>query len=291
MKKNIIAMVVACLLLGCSLASCIVGTGQRIEPGEKRSFTTDELMSLNNVTFDTNGDYTGILACGYVLVHVAQGDSFTVRAEGMENLVVMLAIHQHSSDQHLLEIVLQDKWNFIMKEYHPVDVYITMPRLERVEATNAATVHVETPFTTENFTIKGSGASSLRFASVDCEGNLSVDGSGAIEMEAEQLSAHRVSFNVKGASDVDIKAMACDSVELNVSGASDIECDKLTADHTFSRVSGASDIYIGFENSGTAQFEVSGASDVKLSGTLKDLDTESLGASSIDKKGLKIMGR
>jgi len=290
MKRNIIMSLIVSTLFGCSLASCIVGTGQRIDPGEKKSFTTDELLSLNNVTFDTSGDYTGILASGNVWLHIAQGDSFTVRAEGMENLVVMLAIHQHSSDRHLLEIALQEKWNLIMKEHHPVDVYITMPRLERVEATNAATVHVESPLTTESLTIKGSGASSLRFASVDCEGNLSVVGSGAIKMEAEQLSAHRISFNAKGASDVDIRAMACDSVELNVIGASEIECDKLTADHTFSRVSGASDIDIRFENSGAAKFEVSGASDVKLSGTLKDLDTESQGASNIDKKNLKITG-
>jgi|GEM_PF-2583812 len=287
---TVVLLAALCLLL----QSCIVGTGRRIDPRDRKTFTAEDVMQFDNVDIDTAAEYCGLIAGNSLWVHVIQGDTLSIRAEGPEEIMRELRIEEYTFDgdsaggKKYLKIDIP-KENRFLNGY--MDVYVTMPKIEYLEGNDNTTIFLDSPLSSERLSIAGSGGLEINGGTITCSGAFTLDVQGAMTLRAGRISARTVNLAMQGAGDVDIDTMTCESLIFIAGGASDVDLGRLTASHAQAVMEGACDADINFDNSGTARLKVNGACSVTLTGTLKDLDIDSQGASFINRSEVKILGK
>ena len=151
---------------------------------------------------------------------------------------------------------LKIKFNRSVNNVRDVNILISMPGLNHVDISGAATLQVEPGFEPERFTLDLSGAAT---SSIDIAVNkLLVDLSGAAELELAG-KAYTLKLDASGAAEISAEDMVVRDAQIDLSGASEIDLNvtgELVVD-----ASGASDVTcIGRPQ--TTRVDTSGLSDI-----------------------------
>jgi len=141
-----------------------------------------------------------------------------------------------------------------------LNVYISMPRLEKLVATNAADIVGKGTFAHEKMELDLSGATDLTLE-LDVE-ELKVDASGSTDMRLSGR-AEKAEISLSGSSDLKGRDLVVQELDIDLSGASDakIVCEqKLEA-----KAKGSSDLVcFGQPDQENVKIETSGAAHVSL---------------------------
>ena len=136
--------------------------------------------------------------------------------------------------------------------------YISVKKIDRLDVSGACDVFFEEGISSEDLTVRLSGASDLK----------------------GKIDAKKLSFDISGASDATISGNAAE-LSVEASGASDFKGFDFTTNECTAKASGASSVQITVKERLNAH--ASGASDIHYKGEARIGDMKSSGASSISK--------
>lgn len=197
------------------------------------------------------GNFKGISVGGAFDVYLKRGNQITLSVEADENLLPVIKTEVRGD---ILKITTTEG----IRNSSKLDIYITMPELEKLDVSGACE-------------IKGEGRFNMK--------ELEVDASGACEIKLE-IDVDYLEMNISGASEVDLSGKAVNS-EIELSGASELSAFELVMEICDIEASGASsaDIYVNNE----LEVDASGASDIDYKGDAYSKADVS-GAASLQKK-------
>ena len=153
--------------------------------------------------------------------------------------------------------VFLDGKHLVINKKRKIEVNITVPTLNSLEASGACAVDVD-GFSNEDFSVIASGASDVDLYNLVAKGNIRLDVSGASNVKADG-SADKVVIHASGASKVSAKYLITNIADVHASGASDVSI--AVNDEIYAHSSGASDIdYYG--RPAVVDVSESGAGDV-----------------------------
>ncbi|MBR2199718.1 MAG: DUF2807 domain-containing protein [Bacteroidales bacterium] len=153
--------------------------------------------------------------------------------------------------------VFLDGKHLVINKKRKIEVNITVPTLNSLEASGACAVDVD-GFSNEDFSVNASGASDVDLYNLVAKGNIRLDVSGASNVKADG-SADKVVIHASGASKVSAKYLITNIADVHASGASDVSI--AVNDEIYAHSSGASDIdYYG--RPAVVDVSESGAGDV-----------------------------
>lgn len=262
--KRIILGTILVIVLVCGLAL----------PGCIRRDLSEKNGPITTQTYENTG-FTGVDVGNAMKLEVIAGDNYSVAISAGKNLFDRIHVSQSSG---ILRIYT-DGWSLSWwwGNYTP-KVTITMPVLESLDISGAASATVSGFKSAHDLALEVSGASSL---DMDMEtGFLEATISGASDVKGrmEAVGSHIV---ISGASTVDFTGSGGD-LYLRGSGASSASLRYFTADDADVVLSGASNGSI--DVSGTLDVNLSGASDLKYYGNPTIGNSSVTGASDLRHK-------
>ncbi len=173
--------------------------------------------------------------------------------------------------------------NLFNKNSNKVIYKLTLKKLSSISASGGIEVVVMDPIKHTEFHINLSGASTLEVPHLELEKALSVDVSGASNLDIKQFKAPQINLEGSGASNVTIAGLT-HTINLEVSGASEFHGRHLQTQKASINASGASTAKLWVE--AKLSGEASGASDISYYGN-PTTDIDSSGASEITKNSDK----
>lgn len=222
-------------------------------------------------------DFEQIAASGNVEIHFVQDKSFNVSVRANEKTLEALEV---KTKNNTLSICT--------KNQGPLPVaylYVTAPTLSNIELSGAAEIDMKQPVDLKgNLSLNVSGAGDIDINTLSCK-RLNIELSGAGDVELENITAQDLNTTLSGAGDIDIKQITLTkNASFTVSGAGDIDakvaCNKLNI--TVSG-SGSADLDVKAQ---TVEATASGTGDIELKGrTVKFIKSQS-GLSEIRSKKL-----
>lgn len=243
MKTNTYLRNLSLLLIGVSISLTAASQDIAIaeeNPGHLNAVTDQSIYSAetgsDNVTIEVRetGSFSGIDVGGAFNVYITIGDPIQVKVEIDEELQSKVGTEVRGDVLYISTIGS-------LRNPSKMNVYITMPKLNNVNAGGAATLKmVEGQMISgESLSITAHGAANIRF-NVDVK-----------EIEAD----------ISGAADVDLEGNTT-MLQAEVSGAATLKAYNLIVEDTEAEVSGAADARLN--GSGNVSVETSGAGSVKF---------------------------
>jgi hypothetical protein len=261
MKKAIVAVLVAVLLMSGLLTGCVGGrvTG-----------------SGNLVTQEFNfSDFTRVEVGNAFEVEIVQADSYRVSITADDNLFEYIQV---SKAGETLKISL--KLLPLRPLFTTLRAEITMPQLYGLGLSGATHGTVSGFSSTENLDIEVSGASSLDMSDI-AAGDTRFAVSGASKASGDITASGNAQLNLSGASSVQLQGSASDVV-IDASGASRVELDNFPVDNADVTLTGASRATVNLD--GRLDANLSGASKISYIGEPTMGDVRTSGGSSVSKK-------
>lgn len=212
------------LLFMLTLSSCHFTGGKRITGNGTMA---SESRSISG--------FSGVEIAGPYDVYLSQGEQYSVRIEGDQNLLEYVETEQHGD---MLEIGSRQGFN--IRPRKSIKVFITSPRIEALEVAGSGSIMSQTPFSSQGrlkMTIAGSGDISLgevdapEIASeIGGSGSITVKGktrvfqaevAGSGEIHAFGLLSEETDVEIAGSGDVEVYASK--SLDVSIAGAGDVK--------------------------------------------------------------------
>jgi hypothetical protein len=170
-------------------------------------------------------DFTKVKTCCSFQVELRESNDFSVRVEAESNLQQFIQTEVRGRTLH---INYTDDANF--KSTQDIRVYVTLPRLEGIDASSSSRVTGKTPFTGDDLELDVSSSAIIQVAFTGDEVELDASSSGRIEVMG---SAKRVTADASSASSIDAEELESREGVADVSSAASISLhatEKLRAD-------------------------------------------------------------
>ena len=256
--KNIALVLISALLL---FAGCAFGSMSGSGNPETRQY-------------DITG-FTAVEAGWAFQVTVTRSNTYSISVTIDDNLFDNLIVNKSGST---LRIRL--KAGYIYTSY-TARVEITMPDIQSIDLSGAATAQVSGFNSSKGFKAAASGASTLTMTEMVFGGNVRMDVSGASHINGSISTGGDADLSASGASFITLSGSAND-LNGNASGASHLSLDDFNVNNARIDLSGASSGTVNLE--GTLNADVSGASHLQYIGQPKLGDISTSGGSGISQK-------
>ncbi len=180
-------------------------------------------------------NFKGITLAFSATVYLTQGDTYSVKVEGQENIIDN--IETEVRDGHW-----KIKFDENVGRHDKLTLWITMPTLNKAAISGSGALKGETVFRDLN------------------EVDVSISGSGDIQLE---LEANSVNTRISGSGDIRLRGSAT-AHRVKISGSGDVDTVDLRSQETSVRISGSGDCRVHAEES--LEVSTSGSGDVYYSG-------------------------
>lgn len=180
-------------------------------------------------------NFSGVEVSGPYDVFLTQGEDYKVRIEGDENLLEYVEVEQHGD---ILEVSSKDGFN--LRPRNDIKVYVTAPRMEKLEIAGSGSIISESRIRGSNkmnITIAGSGH--VKLAEVDApkirgeiggSGSITLKGTtktfnaevaGSGEIHAFELLSETTNINIAGSGDAEV--FASKKLDVTIAGVGDVK--------------------------------------------------------------------
>lgn len=197
------------------LSSCVIGVSGNGNVEEQ---------SRNVEAFDR------IEASGMFELHLVQSEAHRLKVVADENLMDLIETYVEGGVLHI-------RTKESIREAKELDVYISMPELEKIDLSGAVEIDGKGVFTAKDLRIESSGAAQIDLE-IEVE-DLDLELSGATEIKLRG-SAENVRIEASGASEMELFALRVRKMRVDLSGASELEVN--VSEDLQIEASGASDI-------------------------------------------------
>lgn len=255
--------VIACV----ACASVVYVYAQRARVKASKNYVTRDIPNF--------GRFDAIRSEGIVDVDYRQSTDGTtsVKIYGSDNVLEYLEVVNEGGT-----LVARTRNNLSITGESKLKVTVSSPALKKAKCSGASDIDLIGRINTGDLTLEASGAGDIQFDAITC-GNLTIQLSGSSDLNGKSLTCGAFDLRVSGAGDAEINHIEAGSVKISSSGSSDVEIAGKAADVTIS-ASGAGDINAADLHAETVKATASGASDISCYAT-KRLDASSSGASGI----------
>jgi hypothetical protein len=172
--------------------------------------------SGDKITEERNpGNFTGISGSGSNPIHIVYGADFKVILKGSDNLIPRFKTKVMSN-------VLYLEYEQASVRHDDIEVFITMPLIDRVSLSGSGEVE-----------IKG------QFPDVDVF-RTSISGSGEVEVD-EPLNARQARVDISGSGNADLEKLNVKTADVDVSGSGDVKIK--VQDLLKAKISGSGKVY------------------------------------------------
>lgn len=184
------------------------------------------------------GNFTSIDANSTVNVYITQSPTFKVEVETQRNIA---DIFETVVEGNTLYLRFKKGSNNV--SYEKLNVYISMPTLERLDCSGTAEVVTTGKFEGSKLIIESSGASDIKITEgVYNSLSVGISGSGKFEILGGVINSADV--DVSGAGDVYMEKVPAQKLNAEISGAGSIKCN--VSESIEAHISGAGNIeYFG----------------------------------------------
>lgn len=167
-------------------------------------------------------------------VYIRQGNDFSVRAEGQDNILDLI---ETDVDNGLWEIEFSD----CVRDFQSLKIYITMPEIDKLVSTATGDIYGENLFQIDDLVLLSTGT-----------GNMELD-----------LDADDVEASCTGTGDIRLYGI-CDDLHVVLTGTGDFEGFQLKAQTADVRTTGTGDAEVNVEN--RLKVSITGSGDVSYKG-------------------------
>ena len=185
-------------------------------------------------------------------IYLKKGEPQSITIESDDNIVPLIKTKVTNGE---LDVSIKGS----ITNTEKMNIYITVPRLDEIELSGAAKLTSEDRFDEDKMKIDLSGASRLEL----------------------NIKTNKLKLEVSGASNVSLNGHAA-SLDLDASGASKTKISELEVNNASIDCSGAANIWLSVIES--LKGEASGASSIYYKGNPKQVNIETSGAASVDRK-------
>jgi preprotein translocase subunit SecE len=219
------------------------------------SFPSKKVKGKAEKKFDFD-DFDEISVSGWFEVLVVQSDEYDISFVGKQKMLDKLNVSKGSSR---LTIDFDSDFSFFPKKFEneKINVYISMPQLEKVLARGVSVVYLKN-FETDDINIDLGGASSCKAV----------------------LQADDVQINMTGSTKLQLKGMG-ENMDIDISGASTLRAANFETESVTADLSGSTSAEVFVNES--LEAEASGASRLSYKGDVKSLDIDKSGVAKINK--------
>ena len=238
MKKQLFAVLAVVFLI----QSCTDIMGGTKGKGAVEKFTRSEM------------GFTGVDMQCSANVFVKQATEFKIVVEGQKNIVDLL---QTSVEKGVLKVYFKNNVGNI--SYDKLNVFVEAPNFE-------------------NLIVSGSGDIKADEALLSKDLNLSISGSGNIDIK--NLTSEKVLAEVGGSGNIKLSGIA-QSAKLDISGSGNITAKNLSSKTVDATISGSGNIKCSAETNLAG--EVSGSGDIRYAGT-PSVKSRVTGSGSVEKE-------
>ncbi len=190
------------------LLMALIGFNQTVMAGVETTVSDVTIETRNVSTF------TGIEVGGAFNVFIKQGETIEVKVETDAKLQEKVVTEVSGNTLQISSKGLRNP--------EKLNIYVTMPKLSRLDASGASTVKSDGLLKGENLELEASGASNVTL-SIDYQ-DLMTDISGAADVKLNGRAANHKS-NVSGAGSLKSYELETDTLDIEVSGAGDARVD------------------------------------------------------------------
>lgn len=180
-------------------------------------------------------DFEGITLAFNATVYLTQGNTYSVKVEGQENIINNIETDVRGGHWKI-------KFDENVGRHEKLTLWITMPTLNQASISGSGTIKGETAF-----------------RNLD-EVEVSISGSGDIELE---LDANTVNTGISGSGDIQLQGGST-THKIRISGSGDVDAADLRSQETAVRISGSGDCRVHAEN--MLEVSTSGSGDVYYTG-------------------------
>lgn len=198
-------------------------------------------------------------------VEFVQGNTTTVRVQGMKNQVDNLAL---SVEDGTLMVRDKDLRFYLSRNSsHSVRLLVSSPDLTDV-------------------VMRGPGDfESLRRLDTDVL-HITLNGNGDIHLT--DVICDQAQFEMNGSGDIEFDRLECQESSIRLAGSGDVDAKLVNVDKSTVELFGAGDISVDFLHCGYANCRLFGAGDITLTGDLKRLDKDVKGAGDFSVDALNL---
>jgi hypothetical protein len=165
-------------------------------------------------------------------IFLVQGPEHRLFVEGTERVLENLATEVKNG-----QLEIRMKRGFYFRGRDELNVYITMPELERISLSGSAGIYAEGPIRTEKLEVNISGSGRVEiddFGSRELDAKIS--GSGRLELGGDH-SLEKSNIVISGSGRVETQGLPVKSVDANISGSG--RCNLQVVDALNVRISGS----------------------------------------------------
>lgn len=234
---------------------------------------------------------------GFSAINISSGWD-AVLTQG-QNFSVTIEANQESIDNLRMEVKNETLYVSSDRKFRFSDIFksrssnirkvhITLPELQKINASGGSDILPQTKFSTENMKIVMSGGSDLKSLLLNCQSldckmsggsdatihlikgeNVKIKSSGGSDVSLSGLSATLVDLQTSGGSDVKLEG-ATANLQVNASGGSDVAAFKLKVENCTATLSGGSDANLYVTDA--LNVSLSGSSDVRCKGNPQNVE-------------------
>jgi hypothetical protein len=199
MKKNIIMLIAAATMLGCSSCKKINGEG----PVET------ETRNISN--------FSGIHSAINGKINFRQSPVYSIEIIAQRNVIDMMETYKNGD-----ELVIKFKNNRRVTSGTAVVVNISAPSLESVQLSGSGDVAMQGNVTAGQFNFVVSGSGSIVADHLQVDNTLTARVSGSGNLKAESGSAQKSDLIISGSGSIDLQGLRSDAVRAGISGSGSI---------------------------------------------------------------------
>jgi len=168
-------------------------------------------------------------------VHVEQSATYSVSITASENLMDIIKTDVHGST-----LCIDTKKNKCINGNDDIEVYVTMPELNKLEISGSGDIESKKTFNASNLEMNISGSGDIEFDSLNTNNYaINISGSGNVRLAGVQTATSQ-KIHISGSGDVKTVDLATDDCDIHISGSGKAQIwavAKLNAD-----ISGSGDV-------------------------------------------------
>ncbi len=206
---------------------CIRGTGETVEE------------------IRTGSPFSGIDMSTHAQVFISQGESYHV------SVVAPFNLQPHIITRHAGNNLILENDRCIRNRINEIQVFITMPDVQRLNIAGSGTINLQDEWDTENLslTVSGSGKISGTFFARNI--NTRISGSGDVNISGSTLN-HKIS--ISGSGKVNSFSLLCEDADVRISGSGHAYVQ--AEESLYAKISGSGNVF--YKGNPTVNASISG---------------------------------
>ena len=211
-------------------------------------------------------------------VFISQGEEYKVEVEASENILDIIVVNVSGN-----ELVLRTKRGKCIRGESDVKFYVTTPTVEGITLSGSGRMTNVTPLTGSEIDVTLSGSGEIELDELDYElGFMNISGSGTVDVDGLQLND--LEAKTSGSGNTTITRLTANVVDMRVTGSGDVTFEGEEAERLTATISGSGELHAFELPADDVEVDITGSGGCEVTAN-ESLDIRITGSGSVRYKG------